>query len=86
MFYFSVVSFTVCVKVCVFVRYSSVVCVVNVCLRYFSVVGSQHDPATEAVAHIDCSSAAAEADDVWKCSSQGHDQDLRTHAHTHSVC
>lgn len=72
MFYYFIVVECVHVRtVCVLVRY--IVC-------YFSVVGSQDDPAAEAVAHIDDSSTAAEADDIWECSSQGHDQDLRTHA------
>lgn len=34
-----------------------------------SVVGSQDDPATEAVAHVNGSNAATEPDHVWKCSS-----------------
>lgn len=39
-------------------------------------VWSQDDPATEAVAKIDDSHAAAEANNIWKGCSQGHNQDL----------
>lgn len=40
-------------------------------------VWSQDDPATEAVAQIDDSHAAAEPDNIWKGCSESHNQDLR---------
>lgn len=43
---------------------------------YLGVIRPQHDPATEAVPHVNGGGTAAEADHVGKRSSEGHDQDL----------
>lgn len=44
--------------------------------QHLDVVGSQHDPAAEAVAQVDDGHAAAEADDVGEGHPQRHDEDL----------
>jgi len=54
---------------------------VSVCVWYLGVIGPQHNPATEAVSHVNDRRTAGEANHVGKRSRQSHDQDLRDGGH-----